>query len=508
MKKYYDYYIGLTPDKVFKGLVKDGLFSDQLPPIFQSNDFFGFVTTTLGLSFAEKPTIPVSYLSTRNTNIPRALSIPNPFSYYNLSNQISNSWTEICSHMNTKTASNTHKISRIHIRSINKSDAIFKMNYKNYRTDDSAESDLLVGSRYIVKADISTCFPSIYTHSIPWAFVGKDIAKQNKNNRSLYYNKLDRLVTLTKENETHGILIGPHTSNIISEIVLTSVDYILYLKNYKFVRYIDDYRCYCKNIEEAEVFLVDLENALKEYGLLLNHKKTNVLKLPIGIDDEWTKEIKLLEVHIQDKKLNYRNVEGYFDLLISLSKKNNYDMSIVNYGLKALCDKRRFNSITDSARKLLINLVSHTTIIYPYLIRNIEEFIFIFLSMTSDEIREIVQQILDATKNRANYEIIAYCYYFSLKYSFALDIGADIFSYAKDSNDTVVLLMMYLYNKKNGLPIKDFSDYAKYIHKIDPISCDKHWLFVYEVLTQVDLKNDWKLIKTSNVSFLKPEYRY
>lgn len=507
MKKYYDHYADLTPDKVLKGLVKDGLFSDQLPPIFQSNDFFSFVTKITGVLFAEKPTIPVSYLSTRNTNIPRALSIPNPFSHYNLSNEISSRWADICLHMNVKTAGDSHKISRIHIRSINKSDAIFKMNYKNYRTDDSAESDLLIGSRYIVKADISTCFPSIYTHSIPWAFVGKEIAKQNKNNKVLFYNRLDRLVALTKENETHGILIGPHTSNIISEIVLTSVDNILSLKKYRFVRYIDDYRCYCKNIEEADVFLVDLENALKDFGLLLNHKKTSVLQLPVGIDDEWTKEIKLLEVHIQDKVLNYRNVEGYFDLLISLSKKNNYDMSIVNYGLKALCDKKRFSRITDSARKLLINLVSHTTIIHPYLIRNIEEFIFIFLNMSSDEIREIVQQILDATKNRANYEIIAYCYYFSLKYSFALDLGSDIFSYAKDSNDTIVLLMTYLYNKKNGYPINEYYDYAKYFHKIDPLCNDKHWIFVYEVLNKVDLKNDWKLIKKSDVSFIKPEFR-
>ena len=46
------------------------------------------------------------------------------------------------------------------------------MNYSNWKTDGTPEPDLLIGKKYIVKADISTCFPSIYTHSIPWALVG------------------------------------------------------------------------------------------------------------------------------------------------------------------------------------------------------------------------------------------------------------------------------------------------------------------------------------------------
>lgn len=44
------------------------------------------------------------------------------------------------------------------------------MNYKNWRVDGNPESELMLHnkgpSRLLVKADISTCFPSIYTHSI------------------------------------------------------------------------------------------------------------------------------------------------------------------------------------------------------------------------------------------------------------------------------------------------------------------------------------------------------
>ena len=97
----------------------------------------------------------------------------------------------------------------------------------------------MLGKCYLVKTDISSCFPSMYSHALSWALVGKNYAKVNKGNSKEWYNKIDIYSRKISNNETHGVLIGTHTSNILSEIILTSVDAQLADK-YSYIRFIDD----------------------------------------------------------------------------------------------------------------------------------------------------------------------------------------------------------------------------------------------------------------------------
>ncbi|WP_240335307.1 RNA-directed DNA polymerase [Paraliobacillus sediminis] len=126
------------------------------------------------------------------------------------------------------------------------------MSYKDFERDGTPELDLIIGKKYLVNADISTCFPSIYTHSISWALVGKNVAKSNRGNKNVWYNELDFSVRNTSNGETQGILIGPHSSNILSEILLTSIDFELSNKGWKYIRNIDDYTCYVTNYEDGQ----------------------------------------------------------------------------------------------------------------------------------------------------------------------------------------------------------------------------------------------------------------
>ncbi len=77
------------------------------------------------------------------------------------------------------------------------------MNYSNWKTDGTPEPDLLIGKRYLVKADISTCFPSIYTHSIPWALIGKDDAKARRGSRG---NGIIKSITMPKIAKTAKLM--------------------------------------------------------------------------------------------------------------------------------------------------------------------------------------------------------------------------------------------------------------------------------------------------------------
>ena len=99
---------------------------------------------------------------------------------------------------------------------------------------------LSINKRYKVTTDISRCFPSIYSHAITWALVGKDVAKATKRDRKLWYNQLDDVNVNLKYGETDGQLIDPHSSNLLPEVVLTAVDKLMEDAGFEYVRHIDD----------------------------------------------------------------------------------------------------------------------------------------------------------------------------------------------------------------------------------------------------------------------------
>ena len=221
-KKYADYMDEISADDLYKGLLAFGLFSNKIPPVFSSTPFFDYCVNNHP-SFSNGDYDYVRYKTLRNINIPRQLGIPVPMAYEKMCSVLKSNWSNIQSHFHTYTDAQTHVISRIHIQKRKNKDELFEMNYDDWKNAGSPKDDLLIGKRFVVKADISTFFPSIYTHSIPWALVGKAVAKQNRS-KSKWFNKIDKKCQEVKYGETHGLLIGPHASNLISEVILTVVD--------------------------------------------------------------------------------------------------------------------------------------------------------------------------------------------------------------------------------------------------------------------------------------------
>lgn len=207
-----------------------------------------------------------------------SLAFRPPFTYERLARVIANSWNEIVCHVKKHTLLQSYSVSRIHPRVIPDSQAIFQMNFSNWMNDPSPEPAILIGKQYVVKCDTSTCFPSIYTHSLPWAIMGRDRAKQDRELRpDNWANKIDKLLQKVSDCETHGLLIGPHSSNVVSELILTVIDANLYNKGYRFIRNIDDYSCYVASQQEGEGFILSLQEELSKFRLRLNQKKTEVL---------------------------------------------------------------------------------------------------------------------------------------------------------------------------------------------------------------------------------------
>ena len=93
-------------------------------------------------------------------------------------------------------------------------------------------------------------------------------------------DRLDTFMRFQKNNETNGIVVGPFTSRIFSEIILSALDKILRENDFIFRRYVDDYKFYFRSESEASESVKTIERILSEYNLNLNLAKTEIVQFP------------------------------------------------------------------------------------------------------------------------------------------------------------------------------------------------------------------------------------
>jgi hypothetical protein len=152
--------------------------------------------------------------------------------------------------------------------------------------------------RYCVVTDIARCYPSIYTHSIPWAINGKAEAKADNKPDSVkvYGNKLDFLIRQAQERQTVGIPIGNDVSRVVAEIVLCAIDRT-FLSMYgagvppAYLRHVDDYWIAGNSIDECNLHLARLRAVLREFELDINELKTRTLSTNYILGETWPAEI-------------------------------------------------------------------------------------------------------------------------------------------------------------------------------------------------------------------------
>ncbi|ULG71971.1 RNA-directed DNA polymerase [Macrococcus brunensis] len=138
--------------------------------------------------------------------------------------------------------------------------------------------ELALDYREIMHLDISNCYGSIYTHTIPWALHGKEQAKDKQGKEDLIGNKIDNLIQLMQNNQTNGIPQGSVLMDFISEIILSYADKLLVerIKNldYKIIRYRDDYRIFTNDRNITNEITRTLNDILMSLNFKLNSKKT------------------------------------------------------------------------------------------------------------------------------------------------------------------------------------------------------------------------------------------
>jgi hypothetical protein len=147
----------------------------------------------------------------------------------------------------------------------------------------------------LYRFDISKCFDSIYTHTIVWALMNKEIVKNNISESSeTFGGEFDFLMQKLNSNETNGIVIGPEFSRIFAELILQQIDKnvhqallknekecLVHKRDYEIFRYVDDYFVFYNEESTKNEILIEFKHKLKEYKLGFNDSKSELYHKPI-----------------------------------------------------------------------------------------------------------------------------------------------------------------------------------------------------------------------------------
>lgn len=144
--------------------------------------------------------------------------------------------------------------------------------------------------RFLRKLDISNCFPSIYTHSIEWAVMGKEYAKKAKGDRTRtrFERVFDSLMQQANDGETAGIPVGPEFSRIFAEIILQRIDSVLAGDLHTVLndgsltirRWVDDYYLFANSADILDLAEESLRKRLRDYNFRLSGEKRSNLTRP------------------------------------------------------------------------------------------------------------------------------------------------------------------------------------------------------------------------------------
>ncbi len=493
----------LDADFVANGLLRHNYFptqkedKDELPQVFTSTDLTVELANQIitGKRRKKDGFDTIEYKLTRFNGVSRICSIPHPAAYADLAICIRDNWSSIkYISQNEKSVIKPQK---------HDDGRIIIMDYESSIFRERRQLKSMFSRRFMVKTDISNCYPTIYSHAVPWALVGFDDAKKKKGQRTNWFNQLDEKVRWMKRNETQGIAIGPATSNIISEIILARIDEKA-VDNPDYVKFIDDYTGYFSTESDAQKFIRELEDSLGKYKLLLNLKKTQIIELPQPLSDDWITELTLRLPKSNETYTVTRNEAiRFLNFAVGLSKQSP-DGSVMKYSLKSILKQ----SIEESAKidilHFALQLCFHNPILIP-LIKNI------LADLDENEFEEVRPQLEElAIQNAMFHRSDGMVWPLSFLGSRKTNISERVVEEVIKTRDCLPLLMVYEYgNKSQKTKIIQIAE--EIISHSDNYEIDQYWMLLYQLFLDEKISNPYKdedcfeILKVSNVSFVKNE---
>jgi hypothetical protein len=311
-----------------------GYFPTEFPPPFTTTSFARAVCTKSGAldrnfvnTFPNKTRHAALGIHNlvRSGGLRRNLGIPHPMPYTRLADFVIQNWTDLQEAGSRSPYSLSRPTNKASSRAISPEHDL------SSRTDRLIE--LRSRARFSLKLDINRFYPSIYTHCLPWAILGKKEAKSQLSDNSLrdhWSDELDMLVRNLNDRQTMGIPIGPDVSRLIAEIILGAVDVELAnkLPNLKGIRFIDDYEFSVAERSEAEQVVSDLQSILSHYELALNPVKTAIVELPSPFEPLFISRLRTFLFRDAGIIGQRHDLTAYFDFAFECAKQDPHESTL------------------------------------------------------------------------------------------------------------------------------------------------------------------------------------
>lgn len=466
----------------------------ELPGIFDSSDFTPEIGAQLrgrdrwkdsrkGRGFGA-----VLYRQTRHEGSFRDTHIPHPWAHNHVVDTLMDGWDEL------------------QPLSLNKNSAIRPMVFRDGRVFVSDYSDGLqpeedwhavseFGASHRANFDIKEFFGSIYTHALVWTRLGRDFTQANLKTavvRSHFATKLDEALKLSKRMQSDGLLVGPATSNVVSEYFLFKLDEKLREQfGDRFRRHIDDYTFYARSEKEVKLFQVILESELSVLNLQINPHKTQIETIDNPASPKWLIELQTIDTH---SLVTPRALQDYWERAKELSRDINAGMAL-RYGMRVVVRQAiRLNQPRWAASLLIQEIMQH-----QYLAPLLDEFMGMVGAIDEADLIKLHHWL------KSDYGLLN-----SDSRSWVLTIlglagliDDDLIDLIRSYPDVVPMCVAYAFRKDKS----ELFSRAVLQDPADPCLADEFWLLAYQLFLNGAISKDtdgvFETLKANKVSFVK-----
>ncbi|CAH7011894.1 Reverse transcriptase domain-containing protein [Vibrio chagasii] len=495
-------------------LLKKGYFPQEIPTTFSTINYGDVLIdprNNLSSPFTYNRDGPVyssecaKFNLARRGKLRRPLSIPNPINYYQLAKLISDHWADFDSVFDRASQSISRPV-------VDDSTRALKWE-KGFSFLPDSKLKTRTASRYILKADISNFYSTIYTHSIPWVLHTKSLAKQQRRFRNNLGNKIDTLVRNSQDQQTKGIPIGTDTSFAIAELIMSEVDKQLVAKigtNYH--RYIDDFEFGCKTLQEAEHTLSVLQEVLSQFELELNSSKTEIIKLPLEVDPQWLHELQKFDISMATAGVQRRALLSFFDMTMDYLSKEPFE-PILKYAVV-----RTSSHIVQSAnyalyQRILLQWATAEPSTLPIVIDFIAFYKNAGIQVDIEEIKQTLEFVITENSRQSHTSEICWAIWGMMLLD--IEFTSEVVDTIKSIENSFVALLT-LDAQQRGL-ISDEETFELWESLMNPQELKgSNWLLAYEALKKgwlapvggqnyLDESIGFSFLSEKNVSFYDPE---
>jgi hypothetical protein len=485
-------------------LVRRGYFPREAPPPFSSEKLANLLARDQEvLQVKTRRSQCVRHNLARPNGFRRPLQIPNPRNFVPLALEFEAQWTAInaflqgssLSMSRPEVASGTERAVRPRFRLGERA----RLRPRDWR-----------GQRFLLRTDVSQFYSSLYTHSIPWALEGKQKAKQNMG--KTISDRLDKALRDISDGQTMGVPIGPDTSLLAAEIVLTAVDKkIAKGRKLRGHRYIDDYELTFTSRGEAEHVLVELEDALAEFELSINPLKTDILELPQPFQEGWAHDLLTFRIRTDSATTTITDLIALFSRAASVARTRSGP-------LKYALQRSREIDIPDTDvwsafQNLVWSAVSSEPTTMPTALDVLTEKAQVGeFQVDKDAAAEVIEAMLLTHAPLRNSSEVAWALWAAIKLD--IKLPRRVASAVSASDDDLVALLA-LDADERGLfhSHLDLSNWEALID-YDDVFSGSHWLLAYEVSVRKWLESArgrlgedpfMKVLRTRRVRFYLPK---